>query len=95
MTTNYVQPTRLGLSDEERQQLVAVVKAVAAATRSLGERTTPAIAQRLRWDMSDVARIVGVSHAQKFIRRGRGGFELTAEGWALIEQQTPHMEKVA
>ena len=62
------------------------------------ERTTPALAQRLRWSLSDVGRIMGSNYIRPFVYRAdaQHRYSLTPAGWDAVGQKPPiHMEEVA
>lgn len=83
---------------ERGAQNVALLGALADATTNMGPRDTAGLAQRLKWSLSDVGRVLHRHEVRRYIRPAdmNHQYSLTPAGWDLIGRTPPlHMEEVA
>lgn len=83
---------------ERRAQNIALLRALADAATNMGPRDTVALAQRLKWSISDVGRVIHRNEVRRYIRPAdvNHQYSLTPAGWKIIGRTPPlHMEEIA
>lgn len=83
---------------ERRTQNTALLRALADATANMGPRDTAGLAQRLKWTLSDVARVIHRNEVRRYITPADVDHQygLTPAGWDLIGRTPPlHLEEIA